>query len=60
MKKGYFDKIFYHLLKMNKIKGAPGLLSIMGLSLNEIDNKETFKVMMVYPKIEYNLYAILR
>lgn len=60
MRKGYFDKIFYHLIKMNKIKGAPGLLSIVGLSLNELDNQESFKLMMVYPKIDYNLYAALK
>lgn len=44
MRKDYFDKIFYHLVKMSKIKGGPGILSVMGLSITELDDKDSFSL----------------
>ncbi|KRX04748.1 Protein kinase-like domain [Pseudocohnilembus persalinus] len=55
-----FDQIFYHLIKMNKIKDEPGLLQAIGLSINETYDKDQFKLMIIYPKIDYNLTGIIR
>ena len=59
LKQNYFEDIFFHLFKIQKISRETGLLKLKGYSVEELYT-DSFNLLLIYPYIEYNLNAILK
>lgn len=48
LKQNYFEDIFFHLFKIQKIWGETGLLKLKGFSIEEL-NTDSFNLILIYP-----------
>ncbi|KAL4459868.1 hypothetical protein ABPG74_003394 [Tetrahymena malaccensis] len=58
-KNNYFDKIFHHLAKIQRLIHGEGLLQQKGFCIKQISDI-AFELWIVYPQLDYNLYAIIK
>ncbi|KAL4506622.1 hypothetical protein ABPG72_000193 [Tetrahymena utriculariae] len=58
-KNNYFDKIFHHLAKIQRLINDEGLLQQKGFCIKQISDI-AFELWIVYPQLDYNLYAIIK
>ena len=57
LKNNYFERLFYHLRKLTRVRDSPGLLTMKGFCITETE-KNSFNLLIIYPRVNIKIIII--